>query len=334
MIKEKKVFYPRYIYWELSNYCNLRCRHCFAEADNGADTIVDKGNLFRVIDEMIITTEKTSIRFGGGEPLLVPYLYDLIKFCTNKNVNTAITTNGILLSDNIIEKLYLAGLKEITVSIDGLKENHDFLRGLGNFERTKELVGQIIKLKLININLAFTVTSINYYEIRSFVERFISIGITKFYFFRYCPNSSMELLSLNSKQLYLATEALVELSSKYKKIKFIYEGLSFYPFLFNFKDQKLNEGCNFLKNIITIKYNGDVVVCAAIPKVLGNIFMEVPDKIFSKISKEKKAIKRIPKDCSMCIFTDACHGGCKCSSYYDYNDYLHKDKSCFIEILS
>ena len=45
----------KYIYWELSHYCNLRCKQCFARANNDASTIVDREVLFNAINKVAET---------------------------------------------------------------------------------------------------------------------------------------------------------------------------------------------------------------------------------------------------------------------------------------
>ena len=61
----------KYIYWELSHYCKLRCKQCFARANNDASTIVDREVLFNAINK-VADANMSAIRFGGGEPLMVP----------------------------------------------------------------------------------------------------------------------------------------------------------------------------------------------------------------------------------------------------------------------
>ena len=224
--------------------------------------------------------------------------------------------------------MYKSGLKELTISVDGLKDNHDFIRGNGNFDKVVKKINLVLKENLFDISIAFTVTSLNFYDIERFIEEFISMGIKKFYFFRYCNNSNSEILSLNSKNLLYTTEKLINITEKYKNINIIYEKSSFYPF--NSLNNKI-EGCNFMNNIMTIRYNGDVIVCPAIPKVLGNIFKDNLDIIYNRILCEKNTICQIPIECHNCNYKIYCHGGCKSISYNRYKNYLHKDELCFIK---
>jgi MoaA/NifB/PqqE/SkfB family radical SAM enzyme len=84
----------------------------------------------------------------GGEPLLVKHLEDLIRYAKKKGMLCGITTNGTLLTKERFNSLIDAGVNNITVSLDSLKEEiHDDIRGvrgtykktLNNFNEIKEL---------------------------------------------------------------------------------------------------------------------------------------------------------------------------------------------------
>lgn len=319
----------KYVYWELSNYCNLRCKQCFAKAIRDESTIVDKSVLYKAI-EKISYKQNLSIRFGGGEPLLVPYLPELIKYCTNKKINVDITSNGLLLNDEILHRLILSGLRELTISIDGLESTNDLLRGKGSYSIVNNIVIRTALLHEISVSIGFTVTRTNYREINEFVEDYIEKGIRKFYFFRYCGNNGREMCSLNKEQLYKAAVTIYRLKIKYPKIQFIYESLGFYSFLFT--QNHCFEGCNFLKGVTSINYKGDVVVCAAINKSLGNIYKDDMGLIYSNIEDEKKLLQAIPYECKDCAFNHYCRGGCKGENYRSSNSYFGKDPLCFKSI--
>ena len=316
----------KYIYWELSNYCNLHCLHCFAHATNKIETIVPKQNLFDAIDNLHNQHPIPAIRFGGGEPFLVDYILELIQFCTKRKIDVDVTTNGLLLTPLFVDKLSHTGLHEITVSIDGLEDTHNQIRGKQTYQKSKEAIKRLLSHVEFTVSVSFTVTRINYSEIRRFVEVFSSIGIRKFYFFRYCGNNNRNIFDLELEHLLSAANDIIYLSSHYKDYKFIHEKAGFYTFLNT--GLQYCEGCNFANGIITIDYKGNVVVCAAIDKVIGNIYHEETDKLYQKIKLEQSHIKAIPQECRQCQFQLSCHGGCKAASYLKSHNYYTKDPLC------
>jgi MoaA/NifB/PqqE/SkfB family radical SAM enzyme len=96
--------------------CNLSCGYC-SEYDNFSTPIplpilkqrIDALHRLRVINIALL----------GGEPLLHPEIDEVIAYA-NGHAQVSLTTNGFLLSDEIIERLNRAGLSNLQVSIDTL----------------------------------------------------------------------------------------------------------------------------------------------------------------------------------------------------------------------
>jgi MoaA/NifB/PqqE/SkfB family radical SAM enzyme len=78
------------------------------------------------------------IYFGGGEPLLRHDLPSLVERAAKlKFQSIGIMTNGLLLTESRIRKLLEGGLTVLGISIDGLRETHDYVRGIkGSFDKT------------------------------------------------------------------------------------------------------------------------------------------------------------------------------------------------------
>lgn len=316
----------RYVYWELSNYCNLRCKHCFAISSSDASTIADQSRLFKTVKRFI---ERSSvvppIRFGGGEPLLVPYLPELVEYCTNLGINVDVTTNGTLLNESMANALKLAGLRELTISVEGSKGNNDDIRGAGSFQKieTSLRVGMESGLRL---SVASTITKLNHGGIREFVEMCSSYGIKKIYFFRYCGSNNRDELMLSRDELAVASRAICQARLSHPDVRIICESAGFYTFLW---DGKLrHDGCNFRDGVITVKYNGDIVVCAAIDKKLGNIYESSVDDVLNAIKAEQSLMSRIPSECGFCAYADACRGGCKEGGFRTGGEYSKRDPLC------
>lgn len=319
----------KYIYWELSNYCNLQCKQCFAKATYNESTIVDWDMLIHAIKSIVNTNSNaTAIRFGGGEPMLIPYLYDLVKYCSQKKIAVDITSNGLLIDEKAIEAFSLSGLRELTISVDGLEQTHEYMRGTNTYRRLWRNIDRIVSTAKFQVSMGYTVTSVNYHEMEDFVDTAYHAGIRKFYFFRYCGDNHKSLFEMNANQLCSASKAINRLSNHYKDARFNREASSFFPFLVG--GGMCGEGCNFINGILTVNYRGDVVVCAAIDKVLGNIYTDSLEELWNRIKREQAAMREMPASCSGCDYHKSCHGGCKSASYYQYRNYLNKDPLCFM----
>jgi MoaA/NifB/PqqE/SkfB family radical SAM enzyme len=115
----------------ITHRCQCRCQHCSA-ADfmRSERPEVSPERMFRLIDEAQELGVVTMI-FVGGEPLLHPRIYDYIKYVDYKESRPMIFTNGLLLTEDRVQKLVDAGLYSLFISIDSPNpEEHNRLRGV------------------------------------------------------------------------------------------------------------------------------------------------------------------------------------------------------------
>jgi len=137
---------------EVTEQCNLRCKYCIynpqyeGKRDHGSINMTSD-IAFRAIDYLESHSNDKDVvymTFYGGEPLL---RFPLIKSCveyarnkfTNKELNFSLTTNGILLTQEIAEYFYEENFG-IVVSLDGPEDIHDTWRknsgGIGSFRQS------------------------------------------------------------------------------------------------------------------------------------------------------------------------------------------------------
>jgi radical SAM protein with 4Fe4S-binding SPASM domain len=121
----------RYLELYVTERCNLRCGHCFLGAAGREDLPLDV--IARLLDEF---DEMGGLRLllTGGEALLHPDFRELNELLPRHGFRTVLLSNGTLLADAV------AGLRaqEVQVSLDGMREAHDALRGEGSFDRAVE----------------------------------------------------------------------------------------------------------------------------------------------------------------------------------------------------
>ena len=102
------------------------------------------------------------INFTGGEPLLSPDLFELLKRCDADGISCGILTNGTLIDRETAARLgTIRSLSFVQVSIDGTRETHDRVRGKGNFD--KAFAGlKLLRRQGIQTMAAFTCHKGNY----------------------------------------------------------------------------------------------------------------------------------------------------------------------------
>lgn len=136
------------LFFELTDACNMNCLHCGSHASPKNKRFLDTGLVKKVLDEVAneYDTENILVCFSGGEPLLHPDFLELISYASNKGFCAGMTSNGTLITEEIAKKLADAGLKSVSISIDGTKESHDWFRGQkGAYDRAITGIKNLLK---------------------------------------------------------------------------------------------------------------------------------------------------------------------------------------------
>jgi len=140
--------------------CNMDCPYCF---EKGYNTCEDVSNYFSVLEKYIKREngrfEKLHISFFGGEPLLCwekicSFLNHLDKY--SFDYITSITTNGVLLTDDIIKTLIEHNCEYYQVTLEGSISRHNSMRSLRDGSKTFEtIINNIEKILSYNQNKDF-----------------------------------------------------------------------------------------------------------------------------------------------------------------------------------
>ena len=127
----KKEYKPRLIFWEVTKGCNLRCIHCRATATelmSPAD--LPTGKALNIISQ-IAEFSNPILVLSGGEPLYRHDIFQLAEYATSRGIRTALATNGTLVTKDVAEKIKNAGIKRVSISLDGSDATtHDTFRGI------------------------------------------------------------------------------------------------------------------------------------------------------------------------------------------------------------
>lgn len=122
------------ILWALISPCNLRCKYCYFGDPNNhftwtSKTSVKRDDMFRFA-YILGDTDVKRVFLAGGEPTQLRFLPDLVRIISQQGIDTAISTNGILMDKELITKLAEAGLRTMFFSIDSpTPEYHNTKRG-------------------------------------------------------------------------------------------------------------------------------------------------------------------------------------------------------------
>jgi radical SAM protein with 4Fe4S-binding SPASM domain len=328
--------YPITAFWEISDSCNLRCLHCYTNSGPEKSVSLSKDQAFKLIDNMA-DKQIYSLGIGGGEPLMLLYLDELIEHITKRGMKISLSTNGTLIDDNRAKKFNELGLGAAQISIDGLRDTHDYIRGKGNFDRAISGIKHLIAHG-ISVRVAFTVNKKNYHDMYEVTKLAKSLGTDSVVFFRYMPCSVRgEELKLDKETLYHAAQNILKAkelqeNKGYSKFLIYYERVSFLSFLLNPKDLEQTK-CLGGEGMCNITSEGNITICPHLSKVVGNIWHEELGYIWKKMNQETLKLHDIPSECKECEFASICRGGCKGISYLSSGSFNAKDECCYKDLV-
>ena len=172
---------PDHLYIELTNRCNLRCKHCYLSAGPVGQEALDPALVHRAISEFSAMAGR-SVSFSGGEPLLYRGWQELVSLAIACGLETTVVTNGTLLNDRNADTLVEAGAR-IALSVDGCRAaTHDLIRGEGSFCKVRAAMQRLAARSVQqNVIVCFTPTKPNIGELSPLARMLASEGFSQIY---------------------------------------------------------------------------------------------------------------------------------------------------------
>jgi len=329
---------PFHIQWHITNFCNLRCKHCYQEDFSQKDDL-GWDELKRVSDNVLETLgvwDRTAcIHLTGGEPLLQPELFSLLSYLSPRPEieELGIITNGLLLSDDRVKGLSaFPKLKKIKVSLDGAEaEIHDSIRQRGVFKRVIRVLAELTKVRRFEIVLMFAVMKRNYQSLRSLIRLCQHLGVDGLILERFIPlGSGKEIVNevLDKAQWKdLLTDLARFISAEVEEDQLF----SYQAFQITFKDDEtelLGAPCVLGRDGLCILPEGTVFPCRRFPVPIGNLLRESLKDIWkrSEILETLRRKENLRGKCGTCGIEDC--RGCRSLALALTGDYLEEDPHC------
>lgn len=154
------------ICWNITSRCNENCLFCYRIMCNKENTYEQNKKILNTL----IKLKVDKITWTGGECLLYPYLFELMKIAHENNIKNNIITNGRNLTHNIIDEIE-EFTDYITLSLDALDDdvNNNLGRGIDHGKHIIELL-DYIQHKNIKVKLNSIVTKKNIENIKEVIN--------------------------------------------------------------------------------------------------------------------------------------------------------------------
>lgn len=331
------------LFWECTLTCNAKCKHCGSSAekkkyDGELSTDEIKSAFKQIARDM--DASKILINITGGEPLVRQDLCEVMEYATNElGFHWGMTTNGILLNDDNIEKLRKANMETISISIDGLEQTHDSFRGVsGSY---KIITNNIKKLKEADYVKHLQVTTVfhkeNINQLSELYNVMVDLGLDSWRLVSMDPigraNENDNLL-LNGKEIKQLLD-FIKSKKNNKRLELTYGCPGFLGLDYEKEVRKHYFYCRTGINVASILYNGDLFVCPNVPRIKrfiqGNIrtdnFKDVWDNKY-KIFRDKN--RTSCEECQKCENWEYCLGG----AFHTWNFTDNEQNKCTYNMIN
>ena len=334
-IKSYDKVHPVYFMIDLTNRCNMACKYCLREGDEYTTTKKISKSTVKKICDYILTycrqnnEDKITIQPWGGERLLEKNtIFEIQDYLTANGINPCISieSNGVLLSDELIEELYKRNIWT-SISIDGPKQIHDQQRVFRNGKPTHSIVEKnLLKLRdkyAGQISVIATLTKKSYKYVRDIIYYLVvdlKIENIKLNFVHKSSFADNENFCMTSDEIAQCTEdifyTIMELIKKGYKVGDYNVYTKMLNLLYNKKsDVCICDGCHGGRRMITFDSKGDIFPCD---------LTDYPEECIGNIEDNRNLIKCIEaamethpyfqmkreERCNSCPWFCYCKGGC------------------------
>ena len=207
---------PFLIVWDITYACNLKCKHCYANAGKKLENELTTEEAKKVID-ILDKASVPVISFSGGEPLIRPDIFELTRYAADKGIYVAVATNGTLITKEKAKEMKKAGIQFTQISLDGATaKTHDTFRGIdGVFEKTIKGIKNAVDEGFF-VNIATTAIKNNYQEIPKIIYLCEKMNVTWFMLYNFVPTGRGKFIKDNDLTSYEREKLLNDIWFKLK----------------------------------------------------------------------------------------------------------------------
>ena len=336
----------RLVAWEITRNCNLSCIHCRAAASRGPHTgELDTQTCLRILDD-IAAVGKPIVILTGGEPLLRPDIFRIARSGTEKGLRMVMAPNGTLITREVAEKLAEAGIRRISVSLDGASaQTHDAFRGvdgafagaLGGIETAKSAG--------IEFQINTTITKQNLDEIPKIQRLAADLGAVAHHIFLLVPTgrgkylidqeitaeeyeeilnwfydqrggSPLQLKATCAPHYYRILRQRAKAEGR--PVDFTTHGLD-----------AVTRGCLGGVGFCFISHRGIVQPCGFLNVTCGDLNKNTFSDIWkdSEVFRSLRNFDKLEGKCGLCEYRKVC-GGCRARAYEATGNYLAEEPLC------
>jgi len=316
--------------WHLTQACDLHCAHCYDRSDR-KPLPLDKAYEILAQLRQFCTDRRVEgqVSLSGGNPLLYPHFFEVYARAVELGFEVGVMGNPT--SRAMLQRMIDIEMPSFyQISLEGLEERNDAVRGKGHFKRSLEFLKLLKDMGISNM-VMLTLTADN-------VDDVIPLGLKlegladSFNFNRLSQVGEGASLRLPDK------ERLREFLKEYLDTSREHTHMRLKDNLFNIllRQEGLPPdggctgfGCGAAFNFVTVLPDGEVHACRKFPSLIGNLYENTLAEIYDSPTAER--YRRGCAECEPCPIRPVC-GGCLAVSHGLGIDALtQKDRCCFFD---
>ena len=296
---------------QITEKCNLRCAHCFAEANSKGKEMTFE-TIREVLIPQFIRNQVVKVTLTGGEPLVHPHVKEITALLLENGIGVSICTNGTLIDPEWVKCLSHYGNVHFNVSMDGMTlQSHGKFRGINSEAELSALKQNISVLGEYGLLNGILTTPNKYATISEYVEL---CDFAKTVGARYVLMNPLSPFGRGTKTQPLAYSPDEMISLRVATSKLISKDFEIVYIRFPNSEHMPMGECP-LGTVPYVFCNGDITACpymvfAAASSdlykesefILGNIFegADIATEVGDYVIKHKTNEDKVDKQCKQC----------------------------------
>jgi len=343
------------VVWNMTNRCNLRCRHCYISAEDRQyhdELTTDEAKAF-ITD--LANMRVPVLLFSGGEPLIRKDIFELGRMAADLGLRPVISSNGTLIDKDIARKIKEAGFQYVGISIDGKPSTNDEFRNMpGAFAAALKGIHACLD-EGVKTGIRFTVNRYNQADLPEILDIVEKEGIPRFcmyhlvYAGRGAEMADMDTSVEETRQILdFLSERTVDLYQRGVQVEILTtdnhaDGIYLLNRIRRQQPERGDEivtllemhgGCSAGTKFANVDPRGNVHPCQFWQDyTVGNVrekpFSEIwnsDDELMVMLREKDKHVKG---RCGACTYKSLC-GGCRIRARAVYGDLWAEDPACYL----
>lgn len=326
--------------WHITDRCNWNCKHCYQKGEY-LENEAGIEDLIHILDNFTNALKIWGIRglinITGGEPFIRNDFFQLLeKIYERRDVieRIGILTNGSLITKQIAKRLKDFEVQMVQVSLEGMKNINDKIRGKDSFEKIINSAKILVDEGIPEVVISFTSNKRNFKDFHKVVELGRKIGVNRVWTDRLVPyghGKGLEKDMLEPMEVKEFYESINKISKQLKENG----GTTQVPTtrsLYFLAGSEHHYICPAADRSIVCMPNGDVFPCRRMPIIVGNLLKQDFFEIWygNEILWKLRDRNEINSLCRKCKHFEECLGGARCISYGYCDNPFVPDPQCWI----